>query len=232
MKNNVTAWGYRCNMKGHLLPLNLQLFADPNVTDPDPDPTVTDPAGNGGNAPVTYTQEEVDKLLQSEADKRVTAALKKQKESLMKEIEKQREEDKRLAKLSAEERAKEELEIEKRKLEEQKASFERDKLELQVIKELNNEGLDSSFSSFLMGKDADESFDNIKNFKKVFEEAVENAVKKELGGKPPRVGGKEKPEKDPFTKENFNMTEISRLIREDPETYLPRLEELKRQGVI
>lgn len=229
MKDNVTAWGYS-NMKGHLLPLNLQLFADGGVQDPDP--TVTDPAGNGGAGPITYTQEEVEKLLQSEADKRVTAALKKQKESLMKEIEKQREEDKRLAKLSAEERAKEELEIERKKLAEQKASFERDKLELQVIKELSNEGLDASFSSFLMGKDADESFDNIKNFKKVFESAVEMAVKKELGGKPPRVGGKEKLEKDPFSKENFNLTEIGRLIKEDPATYLPRLEELKRQGVI
>ena len=56
--------------------------------------------------PKTYTQEEVDKLLQSEADRRVSEALKKQAK---KNEEKVREAEK-LAKMSADEKYEYELE--------------------------------------------------------------------------------------------------------------------------
>ena len=61
-----------------------------------------------GNEPKTYTQEEVDKLLQSEADRRVSEALKKQAK---KNEEKVREAEK-LAKMSADEKYEYELDKE------------------------------------------------------------------------------------------------------------------------
>ena len=62
----------------------------------------------------TYSKEEVDALIQQEADRRVTQALKKQSE---KQAEKLREAEK-LARMSAEEKANYEIEQSKKALEE------------------------------------------------------------------------------------------------------------------
>ena len=64
----------------------------------------------------TYTQEEVLALLQSEADKRVTAALKKQQKQYEKQLS--------LSKLDGDERAKAEKDNRIAELEEQLAQFQ------------------------------------------------------------------------------------------------------------
>lgn len=152
---------------------------------------------------VTYTQEEFEKKLQSEADKRVTEALKTNQEKWKKEYEenlkKEKDEAARLARLSADERAKAELEKEKEKFESDRKAFERERLELQVRKNLGAEGLNENFASFLIGKDADESMKNIKDFKDTWDKALEFAVKEQLKGEAPEAAssvGKS----DPFLK--------------------------------
>ena len=169
------------NYKG--LKMNLQLLAEDTG------------AGNGGenNPPEgkTYTEEELQKLIQSESDKRVTQALSSA------DI---------LASFSASDFssssffsysfchfcsavfiAKAEFEKEKTKFEQDRAQFNRDRLELETVKELGKQGLDVEFSSFLMGENAESTNENIKLFKEKFDIAVENAVNERLKGKTPKT---------------------------------------------
>lgn len=172
------------NLKG-LIPMNLQLFADEENTEQQ------EPQESEQQEKVTYTQEEFDRQLQSESDKRVTEALKTAKakwESDYKDkLKKEKDEAARLAKMSAEDRAKEEFEKQKQDFEEERKQFERDRLELQVKKNLNEQGLNEGFSSFLIGEDADSSLANIKSFKGAWDKALSEAVKEKLKGEPPKA---------------------------------------------
>lgn len=171
------------NLKG-LIPMNLQLFADEETEQQETQESEQ-------QEQVTYTQEEFDKQLQSEADKRVTEALKTAKakwESDYKDkLKKEKDEAARLAKMSAEDRAKEEFEKQKQDFETERKQFERDRLELQVKKNLNEQGLNEGFSSFLIGEDADSSLANIKSFKDAWDKALSEAVKEKLKGEPPKA---------------------------------------------
>lgn len=214
-KSRVTEWG-KDNTQGRGFKLNLQHFAD------------GEEGGEGEEK--TYTQAELDSMLQSETDKRVTEALKTAKDKWSKEYAKRLEDEKkeaeRLAKLSAEEREKAKFDKERKAFEDERAQFERDRLEMQVAKELANEGLDTEFASILMGADADTSMDNIKTFKASFDKAVEAAVKARLAGRTPESGSGNGLTTNPFSKEGYNLTKQAELYRTNRELY----NELKKQA--
>ena len=107
-----------------------------------------------------------------------------------KKLEDEKSEAEKLAKMSADERAKAEFEKEKTKFEQDRAQFNRDRLELETVKELGKQGLDVEFSSFLMGENAESTNENIKLFKEKFDIAVENAVNERLKGKTPKTTDK------------------------------------------
>lgn len=182
------------NLKGPI-PMDLQLFADEETEQQEPQESEQ-------QEKVTYTQEEFDRQLQSESDKRVTEALKTAKakwESDYKDkLKKEKDEAARLAKMSAEDRAKEEFEKQKQDFEEERKQFERDRLELQVKKNLNEQGLNESFSSFLIGEDADSSLANIKSFKGAWDKALSDAVKEKLKGEPPKASPGQNETQDVF----------------------------------
>lgn len=142
----------------------------------------------------TYTEEELKTRLQSETDRRVTEALKTAQSKWQKEyeakLEKEKSEAEKLAKMTADERAKAEFEKEREKFEKDRQKFYRDQLELETVKELSKQGLDTEFSSFLMGKDAEATNENIKLFKEKFDSAIENAVNERLKGKTPKTTDK------------------------------------------
>lgn len=214
-KNKVTAWG-NSNMQGRGFKLNLQHFADSNE--------------GGESGEKTYTQAELDKMLQSETDKRVTEALKTAQEKWSKEyaekLENEKKEAERLAKLSAAEREKDKFDKERKAFEAERAQFERDRLEMQVAKELTNVGLDASFASILMGVDADASMENIKTFKTSFDKAVEAAVKARLAGRTPDSGSGNELTTNPFSADGYNLTKQAELYRTNRELY----NELKKQA--
>lgn len=214
-KNKVTAWGNN-NVQGRGFKLNLQHFADGEE--------------GGESVEKTYTQAELDKMLQSETDKRVTEALKTAQEKWSKEyaekLEDEKKEAERLAKLSAEEREKAKFDKERKEFEDERAQFERERLEMQVAKELANEGLDTEFASILMGADADASMENIKTFKASFDKAVEAAVKARLAGRTPESGSGNGLTTNPFSKEGYNLTKQAELYRTNRELY----NELKKQA--
>lgn len=179
------------NLQG-LLKMNLQLLADDSGEVQDTE--IEEQDTQESEESKTYSEEELNARLQSETDKRVTEALKKAQSKWEKEysekLKLEKSEAEKLAKMSAEERAKAEFEKEKEKFEKDRIQFQRDQLELETVKELSKNGLDTEFSSFLMGENAETTNNNIKIFKDKFDLAVERSVTERLKGKTPKATGK------------------------------------------
>lgn len=135
----------------------------------------------------TYTEEELKAKVQSEADKRVTEAIKTAREKWEKEAAEQKKEAARLAKLTQEEREKELQEKQLKELEDTKAELNRVLLEKDTVEILNEEKIPTTFKDFLMGKDAETTNQNIKVFKAVYEAEVQKGVEERLRGKTPSV---------------------------------------------
>ena len=160
----------------------------------------------------TYTQEEVLALLQSEADKRVTAALKKQQKQYEKQLS--------LSKLDGDERAKAEKDNRIAELEEQLALFtiERNKSELKSV--LGSRGLNAEFADIInISDDIEESQANIDKLDKLFKAAVKAEVEKRLAGTVPKTNTSTGATltKEDLTK--MSVAELQKLKRTNPELY-------------
>lgn len=160
----------------------------------------------------TYTQEEVLALLQSEADKRVTAALKKQQQKYEKQLS--------LSKLDGDERAKAEKDNRIAELEQQLAEFqiERNRSELKSV--LSSRGLSAEFADIIaINDDIEASQANIDRLDKLFKAAVKTEVEKRLAGNAPKGNGAAPAE---ITKEaalKMSMTELNELQMKNPELF-------------
>lgn len=165
-----------------------------------------DGAGNGnggandeGNNEKTYTEAE----FKSEVDRRVNEAIKTAQGKWQKDYETklkaEKDEATRLAKLSADERAKAEFDKERKAFETERSKYQRDKLVFECSKLLAAENLSVDFAELLTGADADTTKTNIEKFKTAFNSAVEASVTERLKGNPPKGGGdKNPPDTDPF----------------------------------
>lgn len=160
----------------------------------------------------TYTTEEVMALLQSEADKRVSAALKKQQAKYEKQLS--------LSKLDGDERAKAEKDNRIAELEEQLAQFtiERNKSELKSV--LSSRGLSAEFADIIsITDDIETSQANIDKLDKLFKNAVKAEVEKRLAGNAPKGNGSAPAE---ITKESamkMSMAQLQELERTQPELF-------------
>jgi CRISPR/Cas system-associated protein endoribonuclease Cas2 len=141
---------------------------------------------------VTMSKQEYEANLQKEADRRVSKALNTQKAKLEAELratlEAEIEESKKLAKLSKEERDKAEFEKERAKFEAERQQHLLEKLELETVKQLAERKLPTSFSSFLLGKDAETTLSQINDFEDAYRQSIEEAVAERLKGKTPTSG--------------------------------------------
>ena len=93
-----------------------------------------------------YTQEEVDKLLQSEADKRVSEALKKQEKKL--------EERQRLALMNEQEKYEYELKQREEALAERERKLALAEMKNETVKILADKGLSIDFADLVVDTDA------------------------------------------------------------------------------
>ena len=178
---------------------------------------------NGGNGEVdntsteetkTYTQEEVLQLIQSEADKRVSQALKTQQKKYEKQLS--------LSKLDGDERAKAEKDNRIAELEEQLAQFQIEKNRSELKSVLSSRGLSAEFADIIVvSDDIEASQANIDKLDKLFKESVKAEVEKRLKGTTPKgnqIGGianeitKEKAKK-------MGLAEMSELKQSNPELY-------------
>lgn len=160
----------------------------------------------------TYTQDEVLKLIQAEADKRVNQALKTQQKKYEKQLS--------LSKLDGDERAKAEKDSRIAELEEQLAAFqvERNRSELKSV--LASRGLSAEFADIItINDDIETSQANIDKLDKLFKAAVKAEVEKRLAGNAPRGNGSSTAE---LTKETFGKMTIAQkneLFAKNPELY-------------
>lgn len=166
----------------------------------------------GAEETKTYTAEEVMALLQSESDKRVTAALKKQQAKYEKQLS--------LSKLDGDERAKAEKDNRIAELEEQLAQFtiERNRSELKSV--LSSRGLSAEFADIIaINDDIETSQANIDKLDKLFKAAVKAEVEKRLAGNAPKGNGASPAE---ITKESamkMSMAELNELSIKNPELF-------------
>ena len=146
--------------------------------------TPTEPTGDDKKEPVkTYDEDEVQKLIQSEADKRVTEALKtaskKHQEELQAEIKKAMEEAKTYAQLNDDE---------KKQVEQQKIIEENEALKRQLaMTEMSSEAratlsekninVKDELLNLLIGENAETTKAAVDSFIELFEETVETRLK-------------------------------------------------------
>lgn len=161
----------------------------------------------------TYTAEEVDRLIQAEADRRTNQALNKQKKQYEKQLS--------LSKLDGDERAKAEKDNRIAELEEQLAQFqiERNKSELKSV--LSSRGLSAEFADIVaISDDIEASQANIDKLDKLFKAAVKAEVEKRLAGNAPKGnGGGSAAEITQESAKKMSMAEMNRLSVENPELF-------------
>lgn len=167
----------------------------------------------------TYTAEEVDALLQSEADRRVTSAMKK-KEREIAALKKQIENEKTLSQLDEESRATAEKDMKIAELENQLKDFQMAQTKNEVMKVLGARGLSAEFADMLaIGTDTEEAQKMIDSFDKLFKKEVAREVKARLAetSAVPQIAdamsGK-------MTREQFNKLSIAEqqaMYNSDPE---------------
>ena len=170
-------------------------------------------AGSQQEETKTYTQEEVLALLQSETDRRVTEALKKQEKKYQKQLS--------LAQLDGDERAKAEKDNRIAELEEIVAqmNIEKNKSELKSV--LSSRGLSAEFADLInITDDIKESQEKIDALDKLFKAAVKAEVEKRLAanGGAPRSSSTS----GEITKETFKLMSLSQqaqVYKENPELY-------------
>lgn len=159
----------------------------------------------------TYTQEEVDKLLQQEGDRRIS--------QYQKTLEKRQREANKLSKMSAEERAEYELSERERQLEERenKLIISENKAACTAI--LVQKGLDTSLVDFVVDVDAETMNSKIKLLEKAFKASVKAEVERRLQGTSPK---KNLAEPDSISKKDLmsmNVRELQAFKNQNPEAY-------------
>lgn len=163
----------------------------------------------------TYTQEEVLALLQSETDKRVTAALKTQEKKFAKQLS--------LSKLDDNAREKAEKDARIQELEEmlRERDIANNKSELKSV--LSARGLSAEFADIItISEDIEESQAKIDVLDKLFKAAVKNEVERRLAASGGTPKGNTNQNTGEITREQFrkmSLTEQAKLSRDYPEVY-------------
>ena len=169
---------------------------------------------NDTTEPKTYTQEEVMALLQSETDKRVTAALKTQQKKYEKQLS--------LSKLDGDERAKAEKDNRIAELEEQLQQFQIEKNKSELKSVLGSRGLSAEFADIIViSDDIEASQANIDKLDKLFKQAVTAEVEKRLAGNAPKGNGSNitgEVTKEQF--KNMSLSQQAALYKDNKELYL------------
>ena len=170
---------------------------------------------NENNENKMYTQDEVDALIQSEVDRRITSAMKKaekKKEAAVKEAE-------RLAKMSEQERYEESLKQKEKELEEKAERLALMENRAEASKALADRGISIDLVDLVVASDAEQTMDNIKKLESSFKQSVNAEVTKVLGGDKAPARSSETKE---MTREEFGKLSIlqqSELLRSNPDKY-------------
>ena len=188
---------------------------DGNLNNQNTDVDITTDTSTTGTETKTYTQEEVDKMLQSEVDRRITSALKKQAKSNEAKIK----EAQKLAQMNESEKFQYELEQREKAIAEKEKALALAENKNEASKILADKGLSLDLVDFVIAEDAETMNSNIRLLDKAFKDSVKREVEKRLGSSAPK---KNLPPDETITKEKAKkMTIIERqnLLMNNPDLY-------------
>lgn len=166
------------NMIEKLLKFNLQRFAE-NGDPHDPAEPETPPEFNADS----LTDEQVAAIKEKfglKDDTDVDSIVKSKRSRWQKELEEEKNEAARLAKLSEEERQQALIQKEKDDFEQEKAAFRQEQLLVEKGKQLQEIGIPSAFAARIQGNTAEEAIKDVKSFKAEWDKALEAAVNEKL----------------------------------------------------
>ena len=184
-------------------------MAELEITNTGAEEQITEPTAK------TYTQEEVDALLQKETDRRVTSALKKQEEKTNRKMR----EAEKLAQMNAQQRYEYELEQRERELVEKERRLTLAENSAEASKILGEKGLSLELVDFVVAEDAETMNGNIAVLEKAFKASVKAEVERRLSSSTPK---KNLPPDGTITKEKFaamSIREQADLYTNNPELY-------------
>jgi hypothetical protein len=163
----------------------------------------------------TYTESEVQAMLQAETDRRVSSALHKQK----KEFEKQSAEADKLRNMDESQRKEYEYSQRLEELEQREKEFTLAQNELEATKVMSNRGLPIAFVKYVIAEDADTMMDNITNFEREWKSAIADGVAQKMASPAPKGGSAKQ---TGLTKEEFRKMSVAQqteIYRTNPELY-------------
>lgn len=175
----------------------------------------TQSEGGEDKTPVSYTEAQVQELLQKETDKRVTSALAKQEYKNKQRIN----ESDKLGQMNESQRQTYEYEQRIKTLEGKEKDFNLMSNKVEAQKVLSSRGLPVEFSDYILAEDADTMMANIKVFEKQFKQAVNDAVSKKIASPSPKTGNTIQ---TGMTREKFlklTVAERSNLYNTNPALY-------------
>lgn len=177
--------------------------------------TKTNETHDEGQETKTYTQEEVDALLQQEGDRRVTQALKKQAE---KNEAKVREAEK-LARMNEQEKYEYTLQQREQAIAEKERELALMENKNEASKILAEKGISLQLVDFVVAEDAETMNSNIQLLDQAFKTSVRAEVEKRLASKTPKqnLPLNESVTKDDFRKMSYE--ERVELKRNNPDIY-------------
>lgn len=196
----------------HYLFLGVKYMENTNTNEP-----VTNEE-QGQEQSKTYTEQEVMELLQREADRRVSSALKKQQKEYEKKLS--------LSKLDEQERAGAEKDMRIQELTEKLAQYEIEKNKSELKSVLSARGLSAEFADLIqINEDLEESQARIDTLDRLFKQAVADEVKKRIATGKPTVGTANNDVSANAFK-SMSLMERNNLYNTNPELY-KRLEQGK-----
>lgn len=154
-----------------------------------------------------FTQEEVNNIVEKR--------LNKEKNKWRNEVD----QAKRLAEMSAEDRAREEFKMQKAEFERQKAEFERERLLVQTQRELSTKNIPVEFADMLVKDDAESTKAAIDNFASLYNQSVEKGVSNKMKGRPPKTKQTPSDGLDRAAFMKLSLAEQQKMAKENPERY-------------
>lgn len=154
-----------------------------------------------------FTQEEVNNIVEKR--------LNKEKNKWKNEVD----QAKRLAEMSAEDRAREQFKIEKAEFERQRAEFERERLLVQTQRELSTKNIPVEFADMLVKDDAESTKAAIDNFAALYNQSVEKGVSNKMKGRPPKTKQTSSDGLDRAAFMKLSLAEQQKMAKENPDRY-------------
>lgn len=175
--------------KKFMFPLDIQLFADDNSGDgsgnDDDQGTGQDnqDSGEGGQETKTFTQEELDKIVQGR--------IAKERKAWEKHLEDEKTEAQKLETMSEKEKKKYQEEKRIKELDDREAAITRRELTAQAKVQLADKGIPTELAEILNLTDAESCKKSIETVEKAFQSAVEKAVEERIKGREPMKKAKD-----------------------------------------